>query len=178
MFIPGDCGGTPGGAVELYRLARCRDSASPFPADCILKDIMDNKIEISAEYRGGVKCEVTARGHRVMCDQPLDNGGSDEGMSPPEFLLASLATCAAYYAVEYLKARKLPPDNVKVRVVAEKAKQPARLASFGIEVMAPGLDEQHQAGVLRAVKACLIHNTLLTKPAIEVSINAGVLAHI
>jgi putative redox protein len=135
-------------------------------------------MEVSAEYRGGAKCEVTARGHRVVCDQPLDNGGADEGMSPPEFLLVSLATCAVYYAVQYLKARKLPAEDVKVRVVAEKAKQPARLASFGIEVIAPGLDEQHQAGVLRAVKACLIHNTLLTKPEIEVSVNAGVLAHV
>lgn len=43
-------------------------------------------MEVLAQYLGGSKFEVTARGHRVVCDQPLDNGGSDEGMSPPEFL--------------------------------------------------------------------------------------------
>ena len=49
-------------------------------------------MEVTASYLGGSKFEVAARGHRVICDQPLDNGGSDEGMAPAEFLLASLAT--------------------------------------------------------------------------------------
>ena len=112
----------------------------------------------------------------MICDQPIDNGGADEGMSPPEFLLASLATCAGYYATQYLKARGLPTEDLKVRVTAQKAAQPARLASFAIEVTAIGLDERHQTGILRAVKACLIHNTLLGAPSIEVVVNTAALA--
>jgi putative redox protein len=138
------------------------------------EDLMD----VLVRSLGDSKFVVDARGHRVICDQPLDNGGSDEGMSPPEFLLASLATCAAYYAAQYLKTRKLPAEDLQVRVSAEKAVQPARLASFHIEITAPGLDERHQAGVLRAAKACLIHNTLLGAPSIEVSVNAAVLAQV
>ena len=130
-------------------------------------------MEVSAHYLGDTKFEVTARGHRVICDQPIDNGGADEGMSPPEFLLASLATCAGYYAAQYMKTRGLPAEDLKVRVTAQKAAQPARLASFGIEVTASGLDERHQAGILRAVKACLIHNTLLGAPSIEIVVNAA-----
>ncbi len=133
-------------------------------------------MEVSARYREGMKFEVAARGHRVICDQPIDNGGADEGMSPPEFLLASLATCAGYYAVQYLKTRGLPAEDLKVRVTAEKATQPARLASFEIEVTAIGWDERQQAGILRAVKACLIHNTLLGAPATEIKVRAGELA--
>src|ERR1700738_4263644 len=108
-------------------------------------------MEVSVNYVRDAKFEVTARGHRVICDQPLDNGGSDEGMSPPEFLLASLATCAAYYAAQYLKARQLPAEDLRVRVTAEKALKPARLASFRIEITGPVLEERHQAGMLRAV---------------------------
>jgi len=133
-------------------------------------------MEVMARYIEDSKFEVAARGHRVICDQPIDNGGSDKGMSPPEFLLASLATCAAYYATQYLKTRGLLADDIEVRVSAEKAAQPARLSSFQIEVVAPGLDDRHQAGMLRAVKACLIHNTLLGRPSIEVAINATVYA--
>jgi len=135
-------------------------------------------MEVLAQYLGESKFEVAARGHRVICDQPMDNGGSDQGMSPPEFLLASLATCAAYYATQYLKTRKLPAEDLQVRVSAEKAVQPARLASFQIDVSAPGLDERHQAGILRAVRACLVHNTLMGAPSIEVSVNAAVLASV
>jgi putative redox protein len=135
-------------------------------------------MEVLAQYIKDSKFEVAARGHRVICDQPVDNGGSDAGMSPPEFLLASLATCAAYYAAQYLKARKLPAEDLKVRVTAEKALQPARLASFRIEVTVPGLDDHHQAGILRAVKSCLIHNTLVGSPAIEIAIDAMALAQV
>lgn len=48
-----------------------------------------------------------------------------------------------------------------MRVAAEKALGPARLASFHIEVTIPQIEPRHQDGVLRPVKACLIHNMLL-----------------
>jgi len=129
-------------------------------------------MEVTAQYTGGARFEVQARGHWVICDQPRDNGGADEGMTPPEFLLASLAACAGYYAAEYLKARSLPAEDLRVRVQAEKALQPARLQSFRIDVTVPAVNERHQAGLLRAVKACLVHNTLLGEPEIEVAVNA------
>jgi putative redox protein len=139
---------------------------SPEAPECIGKS--EEFMQATAIYSGDVKFEVAARGHRVICDQPVPNGGTDAGMSPPEFLLASLATCAGYYAAQYLKARSLPADGLRVVVDAEKAAdRPGRLGSFRIEVVAPGLDEKHQEGVLRAVKACLVHNTLLHPPAIE-----------
>ncbi len=125
-------------------------------------------------YRGGVEFEVDARGHKVICDQPADNGGRNAGMSPPEFMLASLGTCAAYYAAQYLKARSLPVEGLEVRVNATKATGPARLSSFRIEIRVPGLeDEKHKAGVLRAARSCLIHNTLLQAPEIEITLDTA-----
>ncbi len=138
---------------------------SPSGGDCIFH--FEGNMEVTIQYRGDVKFEASARGHRVICDQPPDNGGSDSGMTPPEFLLVSLGTCAGFYAAQYLKARSLVYQGLEVKVSAEKAKQPARLGQFRIEVMVAGLDPQHEEGVLRAVKACLIHNTLVHAPAIE-----------
>jgi putative redox protein len=129
-------------------------------------------MEVTANYTGAVRFEVFARGHRVVCDQPPANGGGDTGMTPPEFLLASLATCAAFYAAQYLNARKLSSDGLKVTVTAEKAQQPARLDSFRIEVHIGELDHRHEEGVLRAVKSCLIHNTLAAQPALEIAVRA------
>jgi len=134
-------------------------------------------VEISVSYRGGVQFEATARGHQVVCDQPVENGGGDAGMTPPEFLLASLGTCVAFYAAQYLRARSLATDGFEVRVSAEKATGPARLAAFHIEIRVPGLeDERHQAGVLRAAKSCSIHHTLSQPPTIEMALNTDVAA--
>ena len=134
-------------------------------------------MEIIVNYRGGVQFEANTRNHQVLCDQPLESGGADAGMSPPEFLLASLGTCAAYYAAQYLSARSLPADGLQVRVSAEKAMGPARLSAFHIEVRVPGLaDDKHREGVLRAAKSCLIHNTLLQPPVIQITLNTDVAA--
>ena len=135
-------------------------------------------MEVTVHHLGDVKFEAVARGHRVVCDQPIENHGGDTGMTPPELLLSSLGTCAGYYAAEYLRTRGLPTDGLEVRVTAEKATQPARLASFRIEVAVPDLDPRHEAGILRAVKACLIHNTLLHAPAIEIALETRVPATI
>jgi len=133
-------------------------------------------MDVKVQHLGNVKFEATARGHRVVCDQPPDNGGADSGMTPPEFLLVSLGTCAGFYAAQYLKLHKLPEEGLEVHVSAEKAKAPARLGTFRIEVIAPGLDERHTEGVLRAVRACLVHNTLLNAPAIETVVRTPVMA--
>lgn len=131
-------------------------------------------LEVTTEYLGNKKFAISARGHRVLCDQPFDNQGEDTGMTPPEFMLAALGSCAGYYAAEYLNSRGLPSKDLAIRVVAEKARQPARLGSFRIEIHAPGLDDQAREGVLRAVKACLIHNTLLNPPKIEIELDCNV----
>jgi len=133
-------------------------------------------VEVITEYLCGSKFEVSARSHRVICDQPRENGGEDSGMSPPEFLLASLGTCAAYYGTQYLITRGFDPKPFRVRIIAEKALRPARLSSFRIEIDAPELDEHHREGLMRAVQACLIHNTLLAQPAIDIVLNTPVLA--
>ena len=127
-------------------------------------------MEVLVNHLDNVKFEAVARGHSVICDQPPVNGGADEGMTPPEFLLAALGTCAGFYAVQYLKTRSLATDGLNVKVTAEKAVQPARIGRFQIEVIVPGLDPQHEAGVLRAVKVCLVHNTLLHTPAVDVAL--------
>jgi uncharacterized OsmC-like protein len=124
-------------------------------------------MEVTIHHLGNVQFEATTRGHRVVCDQPPVNGGADSGMTPPEFLLASLGTCAAYYAAEYLKARSIPTTGLEITVSAEKAAQPARLDAFRILVTMPSLDPRHEEGLTRAVHKCLIHNTLTHAPRIE-----------
>ncbi len=133
-------------------------------------------MEAVIRHLGDLKFEAVARGHRVVCDQPPENGGSDAGMTPPEFLLVSLGTCAAYYAAQYLRTRGLDTDKLTVRVGAEKATQPARLASFVMDVEMPDLHPKHCDGLRRAVKSCLIHNTLCHPPAIDLRVHTTALA--
>jgi uncharacterized OsmC-like protein len=134
-------------------------------------------MEVTVEHLGAVQFEIKARQHTIACDQPAENGGFDEGMTPPELLLASLASCAGFYAAQYLRKFKLATEGTRVRVLADKAKDPARLDNFHIEIETPlELTEPHRAGVERAVHHCLIHNTLLHPPQIKIEIKQPAMA--
>ena len=132
-------------------------------------------METKVIYRGGKRFEAISRDHHVVSDQPLDSGGTDEGMSPPELFLASLGTCSAFYAAEYLNGRSLPAAG-EVRVSAEKGGKPVRLVWIVVSVSAPGADsdDHHKEGLRRAVGHCLIHNTLVALPQIDIRIGAEV----
>jgi putative redox protein len=107
-------------------------------------------MEIIVESLGGVQFEITAR-------------------------LSSLGSCAAYYAVDYLKRANLEREGVKVRVTADKVKGPFRLDNFNIEVEIPGeIQPNHWQGVEDAVHRCIIHNTLLHPPQIHVVVHSTV----
>jgi len=133
-------------------------------------------MEVIVEHLGGVQFEIKARQHRIACDQPVENGGFDEGMTPPELLLASLGSCAGFYAAQYLRKHHLAAEGTTIRVSAEKAQNPARLNNFRIQVEIPsGISDQHNQGLNEAVRHCLIHNTLLNRPSISLEISHAVL---
>jgi uncharacterized OsmC-like protein len=134
-------------------------------------------MEVHVTQVEGVKFTVQARTHSVTCDQPQDNGGTDTGMTPPEFLLASLGACAAFYAAEYLRARNLANGGVSVSVTADKLKSPARIGNFRVRVDSPiCLTAEQREGLMRSVEHCLVKNTLLNPPQIDVSLEVPCLA--
>lgn len=131
-------------------------------------------MEVLVEHLGGVQFEIRARQHRIVCDQPEESGGYDEGMTPPELLLASLGSCAGFYAAQYLRKHKVATEGTMVRVTADKVKDPARVDNFRIEVEVPGqLSEKDRAGIEESVHHCLIHNTLRQPANITLQVKAS-----
>ena len=130
--------------------------------------------EMTVRYLGAVQFEAETRGLKVYCDQPVANGGFDEGMTPPEYLLVALGTCAGYYAAEYLNKSGLPSAGLEVTVKADKVKGPARMDHFKLVIRVPAkLEAQHGVGLRASVEKCLIHNTLLNAPSIETTVSMG-----
>jgi putative redox protein len=154
------------------------ESLSPLRNGCIF--LTEGQVmELTVTYLGGVQFEAEARGHKIYSDQPSSNNGFDEGMTPPELLLASVGTCAGYYAAEYLNRMQLPSAGLRIRVNAEKATNPARLSKFIIVVEAPGVeDPEHMEGVKRAVGKCLVKNTLAMPPEISIEVESLHPAHV
>jgi uncharacterized OsmC-like protein len=130
-------------------------------------------MQLTVTYLGGVQFEAEARGHKIYSDQPTSNHGFDEGMTPPELLLASVGACAGYYAAEYLNRMHLPASGLRIRATAGRATNPARLAKFVVVMETPGVNDPEQVeGVKRAVGKCLVKNTLAMPPEIVIEVGA------
>lgn len=130
-------------------------------------------MDVRVRYLGGKKFEMTARGHRVLSDQPPDNKGNDSAMTPPELFLSAVGACAAYYAAEYLNTRALPTEELDIHISGEKGDKPVRIVSLSVEVVVPGLTERHREGVLKAVNFCLLKHTLQIPPQIDVRVSTS-----
>jgi uncharacterized OsmC-like protein len=131
-------------------------------------------MQVSIVHTGKMKFRMQAREHVIETDQPEEVGGDNSAMTPPEIFLAALGSCAAFYAAQYLSIRKLSDGGVEVSVEAEKLRDPARLGNFTIRVKSPvPLSEEQSQAMERAVHRCLIHQTMLQVPHIDIEVQAG-----
>ena len=132
-------------------------------------------MEVHVEHLGAVQFEIKARQHTIASDQPEQAGGYDEAMTPPELFLSALGSCAAFYAVAYLKKKGITTPGTRVDVSADKVPNPMRMDNFQIAVTVPvELSAEQHEGVVEAVHHCLIHNTLLHPPTIGITVGATV----
>lgn len=112
------------------------------------------------------------RGHRLVCDQPVADGGGDQGPTPTELFVASLAACVAFYARRFLARHHL--DATGLRVEADftmSTDRPARVAIITLRLLLPQPLEANRRQALRAVvDHCTVHNSLRTPPEVRVTL--------
>ena len=116
----------------------------------------------------GVRFTATTRGHAITVDQPKDNWGTDAGMTPPELMAASLASCVGYYVVRYCQQAGIDTKGLTIDCDWSVGGDPKCIESFTVEVRLPGVPENRRAAIERVANRCLIHATLHAHPNVSV----------
>ncbi|MGC2639848.1 MAG: OsmC family protein [Acidobacteriaceae bacterium] len=129
-------------------------------------------MEITLQHQGGAQFLAEARQHRVVTDQPAEDGATDHGMTPSELLLSALGSCIGQNVVQYLRLRKLPTDGLLIRVQAERTARPLHLADFRVEIVAPGLTERQLRAVEKALPTGLVHNAMIRETPVSITFSA------
>ena len=93
------------------------------------------------------------------------DGDSTVSLSPPETLIAALATCTAVDVVDILKKRKTPPTSLDIDVVAERAEgTPRRVTKvhLGYRIVGHGIDraQAERAIELSVTKYCTVRDSM------------------
>ena len=71
-------------------------------------------------HAGKFQQEILTGPHHLLADEPLKVGGLDSGAGPYDFLLAALGACTSMTIRLYADFKKIPLENVSVRLNHEK----------------------------------------------------------
>lgn len=127
--------------------------------------------EIVVGHVEGDRYRIRIGDHEVMVDQPLEQGGTDEGSTPTELFVASLASCAAFFAGRFLRRHLGTDQEFGVDCRFQMAYDaPSRVSSVHIDlVLPPDVPESVRDGALRAAERCTVHNSLRRPPAVRIT---------
>jgi uncharacterized OsmC-like protein len=124
------------------------------------------------EHEEGDRYRVRVRGHELLIDQSLEDGGGDAGPTPTELFVAGLASCVAFYAGRFLRRHGLPTEGLAVDCSFAFAEdRPARVGKVAIVVHLPeGFPEERRNALRAVVEHCTVHNSLRQPPEVEIAL--------
>jgi putative redox protein len=122
---------------------------------------------VTVRHLDGDRLRIQVRGHELLTDQPVEEGGEDTAPTPTELFLASLAACAGFYAERFLRRHELPTEGLVIACEWAWAHDPMRVGGVELTVDAPGLTPERYQAFERVIEHCTIHNTLRKPPEVR-----------
>jgi uncharacterized OsmC-like protein len=126
-------------------------------------------------HQAGDRFEIQIGGHRLVCDQPVAEGGSDQGPTPTELFVGSLAACAAHYARRFLARHQIDPGGLRVDAgYTMSTDRPARVDAIDLRlVVDEPLTEARRKALLAVVDHCTVHNSIRIRPEVRITLTEG-----
>jgi putative redox protein len=126
-------------------------------------------MEMKVSFPGNLGVDAEFAGFTVHTDQPLSAGGDAGAPSPFQLFLASIATCAGFYVLSFLKKRGIE-EGAGVTLTTVSDPNTGMVAEVLIDVsLPPGFPEKYRDAVVRAVNQCTVKRHLAAPPTIRVT---------
>ena len=139
------------------------------------------EVRVKLPLKEGFRTQITAGQHQLIADEPKEAGGTDEGPSPYELLLASLGACTAMTLKMYVERKKLPVTDVEVLLTfdrihiddCESCVKEERLNDQQVQhisrliYVTGDVTEEQKERLLYIAGRCPVHVTLHSNPHVE-----------
>ncbi len=128
-------------------------------------------MSLTVSFKGGTKFDIVSGRHRIVTDQPIEDGGTDGGMSPVELFAGSLAGCVGYFVARYYARHDIPSDGLTIETDWSMAEQPHRVGSVGMRLHLPAtLTPTQQERLLKVAHGCTVHQSLAVPPKVAITL--------
>lgn len=135
---------------------------------------VDNGLVLVRETHGGkFQQEILTGPHRLLADEPVKLGGLDSGPGPYDYLLAGLGACTSMTIRLYADFKKIPLDNVSVRLshgkIHAKDCETCDTKTSMVDhidraiTLEGNLDAEQRRKLMEIADKCPVHKTLESK---------------
>ena len=129
-------------------------------------------MEITVDFPGGYRVDAQFGSFMVKTDQPKEEGGDNTAPSPFEYFMASLATCAGYYVLEFCKARDIDTEGIHLKQWIERNETTHTIEKISIEIQLPEeFPQKYAPAVMRAASKCTVKKYMEHPPAFDICVN-------
>ena len=126
-------------------------------------------MEMMVDFPGGDRVDAHFGSYTVMTDQPNSKGEAGSAPTPFSLFLASIATCAGFYVLEFCKQRHLPIEGMKVIQRSHKNPATGMVENVDLEIQTPpGFPEKYLPSLVRSAELCAVKKHIQQSPAFKV----------
>jgi len=128
-----------------------------------------NNQEIKVTFGDGLVVKAECGGHLITTDQPVAAGGSDSAPTPFELFLTSIATCAGFYVLVFLKQRQLSTEGIYLTMSTERSPESRLVKNIKLDIHLPeSFPDKYREAVVKAADQCTVKAHLQQPPSIEI----------
>ncbi len=130
-------------------------------------------MEMRISFPGGAAA-VNAEfgGHLVQTDQPQRAGGDGSAPAPFDLFLASIGTCAGFYALSFCQKRDIDTRDLSVRLETIRDPERKRVGRIVINVELPSeFPAKYRAAIVRAIDQCAVKRHIIEAPEFTVEVS-------
>ena len=129
---------------------------------------MEKMIEVS--FPGGMKVNAEIEGITVKSDQAVKNGGEGSAAEPFYLFLASIATCAGVYALDFCRAREIPAQDMTLTMQCDFDPVAVRCRKMRLDLKLPqGFPDKYRKAIIRVMDLCSVKKNILDPPEFDLS---------
>lgn len=132
-------------------------------------------MEIAVSLREGKKVSAKIKEFDVETDQSKRAGGEGSAPAPFDLFLASIATCAGFYVLDFCRTRKISTDDVGLVMRTRRDDEIKMIDKISLEVQLPAdFPEKYKPAIVRAVNLCSVKKHIVQAPEFETyTVDAG-----
>lgn len=129
-------------------------------------------MKLQVAFHGGSRYDITSGHHRIVTDQPIEDGGQDAGMSPVELYVGSVAGCVGYFVGRFCERHAISREGLTVDAEWETAEGPHRVGAISLAIRLPHrLSPELKERLLKVAHGCTVHQSIAIAPTVSIQLN-------